>query len=158
MKIIARWLCAALLLCLALPVLAGDDDSVGQVKVSRGMVKIERNGQVLAADVGTLIMQHDRITTGQDGAVGITFEDNSMLSAGPGSLLEISRFVFDTTTYEGEFETRLDRGTLSAISGKIAKQTPEAMRVKTPSAILGVRGTEFYVKVGDDVQAPPDVR
>lgn len=141
----------ALLAVLAAPLHAAKPPpSVGQVKVAKGLVQIERGTATLPATPGTPILQYDLVRTGADGSVGITFEDNSVLSTGPDSILEISRFAFDTTTHDGAFEARLSRGTLSAISGKIAKQTPEAMKIHTPSAILGVRGTEFYVKVVDE--------
>ena len=87
--------------------------------------------------------------TGADGSVGITFIDNSLLSAGPNSVLAIDRFAFDSTTHQGAFEASLKKGTLAVVSGKIAKQSPDAMKVQTPAAILGVRGTEFVVRTGD---------
>jgi hypothetical protein len=144
---------AALLLACATGAALADAQSVGQIKVSKGQVQIQRSQLLLPGPVGTAIYAADKVVTGADGAVGITFEDNSVLSTGPDSVLEISKFVFDTTTYEGEFEAKLDKGTMSASSGKIVKQTPEAMRIVTPSAILGVRGTEFYVKVDDPTLA-----
>ena len=51
-----------------------------------------------------------------------------------------------TLTHAGRFDTSLRHGTLSAVSGKIARQSPDAMKVRTPSTILGVRGTEFVVR------------
>jgi hypothetical protein len=87
--------------------------------------------------------------TGTDGSAGITFADNSRLSVGPNSTLAINRFKFDQTTHEGGFDSTLKRGTLSVISGKLAKRSPDAMTVSTPSTILGVRGTEFVVKAGE---------
>ncbi len=137
-----------LLLCtlLALPAMAGD---AGRVKVSKGEVQIERDGKRLPAPVGAIIQVHDTVKTGLGGSVGITFQDNSLLSAGPNSELVIERFVFDSTTHKGEFDTALKKGTLAVVSGKIVKQSPEAMRVKTPAAIMGVRGTEFVVKVDE---------
>lgn len=122
---------------------------VGQIKVSKGAVYIERAGQRLAASVGTRIQEGDVLVTGADGSVGITFLDASMLSAGPNSTLAIDRFTFDSTTNQGAFETSLRRGTLSAVSGKIAKQSPDAMKVKTPVAILGTRGTAFLVRTSE---------
>jgi hypothetical protein len=95
------------------------------------------------------VLAGDVVTTGTDGSVGITFADNTLLSAGPNSVLSIDRFVFDSTTHQGSFESSLRRGTLAVVSGKLAKQSPEAMKVKTPAAMLGVRGTEFLVRTGD---------
>jgi hypothetical protein len=91
----------------------------------------------------------DVVVTGADGSVGITFLDNSLLSAGPNSVLAIDKFAFDTTTHQGSFESSLKQGTLAVVSGKLAKQSPDAMKVRTPAAVLGVRGTEFLVRTGD---------
>ena len=139
-------LVAALTMLVAVPSLA---DTVGQVKVSTGAVSIERAGQRLPAPVGTNIDAADSIMTGADGTAGITFIDNSRLSVGPNSTLAINRFKFDQTTHEGAFDSTLKRGTLSVISGKLAKRSPDAMTVSTPSTILGVRGTEFVVRAGE---------
>ena len=121
-------------------------DDVGRVKVARGDVHIERAGQVLPVSVGMTLQEGDVIVTGRDGSAGVTFNDDSLLSVGPDSVLAIDRFAFDTTTHAGRFDTSLRKGTLAAVSGKIAKQSPDAMKVRTPSTILGVRGTEFVVR------------
>lgn len=121
-------------------------DSVGEIKTSKGTVAIERAGKRLPGPVGTSIEATDTIVTGADGSAGITFIDNSRLSVGPGSVLAINRFSFDQTTHDGGFDSTLKRGTLSVVSGKLAKRSPDAMTVRTPSTILGVRGTEFVVK------------
>jgi hypothetical protein len=134
---------AALLSLLAAPALASD---AGQIKTAKGAVHIERAGQKLPATIGAKVRASDTVVTGADGSVGITFVDNSLLSAGPNSTLAIERYVFDSTTHAGAFDARLSRGTLAVVSGKIAKQSPDAMTVKTPAAILGVRGTEFVVR------------
>jgi hypothetical protein len=128
-----------------LPGPAGAAD-VAQIKVVKGSVTIMRAGRSLPAAVGTRLEEHDVVVTGRDGAVGITFQDDSLLSAGPDSTLAIDRFAFDSTTHAGRFETTLRSGTLAVVSGKIAKQSPDAMRVRTPSTMLGVRGTEFLVR------------
>ena len=124
-------------------------NEVGQIKTVKGTAHIERGGQKLPATIGAKVLQSDAVVTGADGSVGITFIDNSLLSAGPNSTLAIERYAFDPTTHAGAFDTRLTRGTLAVVSGKIAKQTPGAMTVKTPAAILGVRSTEFVVRVDD---------
>lgn len=122
---------------------------VGQIKNLRGTVHVERDGQRLAAAPGMGVKQSDVLVTGADGSVGVTFLDNSLLSIGPGSALAIDRYSFDTTTHDGQFDASLKRGTLAVVSGRMVKRSPESMRVHTPSAIMGVRGTEFVVKVGE---------
>jgi hypothetical protein len=118
---------------------------IGQIKVSKGSVSIERAGQSLPGDAGTRLQASDVVKTGADGSVGITMTDNSLLSAGPNSMLALDRYEFDSTTSAGRFDASLQRGTLAVVSGRLAKQSPDAMTVRTPSAILGVRGTEFVV-------------
>src|SRR5829696_8514064 len=118
---------------------------VGLVKVSSGAVQIERAGAKLKADVGTAVHVADVLRTGPDGSAGITFSDNSLLSIGPNTVFEIDKYQFDTTTHAGEFMGSLKQGRLAAISGKMVKQSPESMKIRTPSAVMGVRGTEFVV-------------
>ena len=133
---------------IALPVwaAAGDDGSIGTVKVAKGGVNILRGGQKLVAVPGAALQVADRVVTASDGAVGITLRDNTLLSAGPNSSLSLDRFVFDSTTHAGVMDTSLKRGTLSVVSGKIAKQSPESVRFSTPNTTLGVRGTEFVIE------------
>jgi hypothetical protein len=134
---------AAGVVLLAAGVVAAAD--VGRVKVAQGQVAIERGGQRLPATVGMMVQEGDVLMTGPDGAAGVTFADDTMLSVGPATELAIDRFAFDTTTHAGRFDASLRHGTLSAVSGKIARQSADAMKVRTPSTILGVRGTEFAV-------------
>lgn len=122
---------------------------IGLVKVSQGAVRIERGAQKIDAKVGTAVQRADVIVTGADGSAGITFSDNSLVSVGPDSVFAIDKYRFDTTTHAGEFEGSLKRGRLAAVSGKMVKQSPEAMKIRTPSAIMGVRGTEFVVQVDE---------
>jgi hypothetical protein len=91
----------------------------------------------------------DVLKTGADGSVGITMSDNSLVSAGPNSVLSLERYDFDSTTNRGRFDASLQKGSLAVISGRIAKESPDAMTVRTPSAVLGVRGTEFVVSAND---------
>jgi len=128
---------------------AGEGDSIGQVKVARGTVSVDRNGQALPAAVGMRLQSADVLKTGADGAVGVTMRDDSLLSAGPNSILALQRFEYDGATQQGHFDARLQRGTLAVISGRIAKQSPTAMTVATPSAVLGVRGTHFVVSADE---------
>jgi hypothetical protein len=132
--------------------LAGSAEAadIGQVKVAKGQVSIERGTEVVPATAGTKLQTGDVLKTGADGSVGITMTDNSLLSAGPNSILSLDRYEFDATTSQGQFDTSLQKGSLAVISGRMAKQSPEAMKVRTPSSILGVRGTEFVVSANDD--------
>lgn len=124
-------------------------NDVGEIKNVKGSVHLERDGKRVAAAPGMGVRQSDVVVTGADGSAGITFQDNSLLSVGPGSELAIEHYSFDSTTHAGRFDANLKRGTLGVVSGRIVKQSPEAMRVRTPTSIMGVRGTEFFVKVAE---------
>lgn len=133
-------------LALATPVLAAD---IGLIKVSKGSVQIERGGAKVPAAVGSSLRASDVIVTGADGSAGITFTDNSLVSVGPNSVFAIEKYTFDSTTHAGQFEGNLRQGRLAAVSGKMVKQSPESMKIRTPSAVMGVRGTEFVVQVDE---------
>ena len=138
------WILAAAL-AVAAPALAADN--IGLIKVSKGSVQIQRGSDKLPAPVGAGLQTSDVIVTGADGSAGITFTDNSLVSIGPNSVFSIDKYSFDSTTHQGEFEGNLKQGRLAAVSGKMVKQSPESMKIRTPSAIMGVRGTEFVVQV-----------
>lgn len=128
------------------PVAAED---AGQIKVINGSVALERDGKTLPAVIGTRVMQSDILKTGAGSSVGVTLLDNTLLSAGPDSVLVIERFAFNSTTHQGRLDAGLKRGTLSMVSGKLARQSPDAVRVITPGTVLGARGTEFHVQVSE---------
>jgi hypothetical protein len=122
---------------------------IGQIKNVSGQVSVWRNNVQQSAKAGDLLEQADVLTTGANSSVGITFIDNSRLSAGPNSRIEFKHFRFDPTTNDGEFHADMQKGTLAVVSGQIAKRSPDAMKIKTPTTILGVRGTTFAVKIDE---------
>lgn len=122
---------------------------IGQIKTLNGQVTIIRGEERIDAQPGDVLHPSDVIETGPDSSVGITFIDNSRFSAGPNTRLSLSMFRFNPTTQEGAFVSGVDRGTLTVISGQIAKRSPEAMKIKTPTTILGFRGTRVAIKVTD---------
>jgi len=138
-----------LVVCAAIAASAGPAHAaeIGQIKNTAGQVFLLRNNNQQPAKPGDLIEQADVIVTGSNGSVGVTLIDNSRLSAGPNTRVEFKQFRFNPTTQEGESLTQLHRGTLAIVSGQIAKRSPDAMKVQTPTTILGVRGTKFAVKV-----------
>jgi hypothetical protein len=139
-----RWIIAvAAAACTAL----AHANDVGQIKTARGTVHVERDGQRIAAGPGMAVRASDTLVTGADGAVGVTFLDDTRVSAGPSTVLQIERYRFNSTTHDGHFDASLKTGSLAVVSGKMVKQTPGSMRVRTPSSIMGVRGTEFLVRV-----------
>ena len=120
---------------------------IGQIRTLNGEVYLVQENAKTKAKLGDVLHQADVVETGNNGSVGITFIDNSRFSVGPNTRIELSQFSFNPTTHDGEFITNMNRGTLTVISGDIAKRSPEAMKIKTPSTILGFRGTTTAIKV-----------
>jgi hypothetical protein len=136
-------------LALAVVAFGAAAEDAGQIKTAQGNAQIERDGQRIVAVPGIHIRQSDSIVTGDDGTVGVTLADNSLLSIGPNTVMSLDEYAFDTTTHEGKMDASLKKGTLAVISGKLVKQTPGAMRIHTPASIMGVRGTRFIVHVSE---------
>jgi hypothetical protein len=124
-------------------------DDIGQIKTLTGDVYIVRQQVKRLAQAGDRLEPDDTVITGPNSSVGITFIDNSRFSAGPQSHIELERFQFNPTTYDGTFSTKMQHGTLAIISGHIAERSPDGMKVRTPTTILGVRGTKVLLKVED---------
>ena len=79
--------------------------------------------------------------------MSLTFIDNTRFAVGPNSQVSVSQFQYDRTRQTGAFVTQVDRGSLAVVSGKIAKSGRDAMKVRTPNTLLGVRGTKFIVEI-----------
>ena len=125
------------------------DTQVAQVKTAAGQTEIVRNGGHAPAKIGDPLFEKDTIETGTDGSIGITFIDNTVMSSGPNSEIMLEDYKFNSSDYKGSMLTDVNKGTVSMISGDIARSTPGAMKVKTPTAILGVRGTRFVIQVNE---------
>ncbi|MYM28175.1 hypothetical protein GTP58_07555 [Duganella sp. CY15W] len=121
----------------------------GMIKTAKGVAAIEREGKKTPAQTGAALMASDRVVTGADGSVGITLRDETLLAVGPNSNVWLEKYAFDPTSHEGTLDATVKKGTLGVISGKLSKQSPGAVQFRTPTSILGVRGTEFVIDVKD---------
>ena len=122
---------------------------IARIKQSSGAASIERGAQRLKPAPGLQLLAGDRLVTGKDGRMSLTFVDNTRFAVGPNSKVSVSEFQYDRTRQKGSFVTQVDRGSLAVVSGKIAKSNRDAMKVRTPNTLLGVRGTKFIVEVPD---------
>jgi len=138
------------LLAISHPAVNADNSQVAQIKTVAGQAEIVRSGARIVARVGDLLYEKDTIETGPDGSIGITFIDNTVMSSGPDSQIVLEDYKFNSSNFKGSMLADMNRGTVSMISGDIARSSPGAMKVKTPTAILGVRGTRFVIEVKDN--------
>ena len=135
-KIFPQLLVWSALLVAASSVGAAAEDWVAQIKVTQGSVTIQRDNRSLPGDLGKRLKENDIIVTSNDSAVGMTFNDNSMLALGANSEVVLRRYSYDPTTYIGAFDAVVNRGTVSVTTGNIVSQSAEAMRLTTPEAEL----------------------
>ncbi len=123
-----------------------DDSVIGYVKTVAGTAALARGEQRVEATPGMALYVSDVFETGEDGALGMTFKDNTILTIGPDTRLALETYAFMPTEKKLGFVVALGAGTLQYISGAIARLAPDAVMVKTPAANITVRGTRFLVR------------
>ena len=141
-------LCSTIACCSALAQPVPAPGPAGVVKRVTGQVVLERGGVGSPAAVGAVFQPGDTVRTGQDGAIALALADDTLLSIGPDSAVQLSAFSFNSTTHEGNLLASVWRGTAAFVTGLIAKRSPETVRVQTRTVVLGVRGSEFIVDAG----------
>ena len=123
------------------------DPPIGVVKVVKGEAFVQRGDQALPARDGMRLAEGDLLRTGPDGRLGVLLRDDTRLSLGPDSEIRIDRFAFAPAQGNLALVLRMLRGAATYVSGKLAKLSPEAVRVETPVGIVGIRGTQFAARI-----------
>ena len=127
-------------------VITPGDGRLGTFKTVQGQVTLAQGDTRRAAVVGGALLPQERLSTGADGIAAVTLRDGTVLTLGPDSSLDLAEFDFNSTTQKGSMWVKLARGSLRVITGLIAKLQPEKVKVTTPIAVIGVRGTDFIVE------------
>jgi len=123
------------------------EPQAGFVKAVRGNVQLlSAAGTSRAASAGDALAAVDRIVTGPDSSASVVLRDDTTLVVGPSSRLDLKEFHFNSTTHEGGVLVSLLRGSMRMITGLIGKTKPDAIRVETQTATIGIRGTDFIVQ------------
>jgi hypothetical protein len=123
------------------------EERAGIVKSVRGDVQLlSGSAKARAALAGDAMAPIDRLQTGADSGASVVLRDGTTLVVGPSSRLDLKQFHFDSTTQDGGMVVSLLRGTLRMVTGLIGKTHPDAVRVETQSAVIGIRGTDFIVE------------
>ena len=126
------------------------DTIIGSVTEAKGKAYVVRGGQLHAPEVGFKLKTNDTLNTGEDGTIGVMFNDETVLSLGAKSEVVLNEYVFNPERSRFSFVLRVVRGTAAYMSGLIAKISPDAVRFITPSASIGVRGTKMVIQVEED--------
>ena len=129
---------------------AQDTAPVGHVKNVKGTATVTTNGKVVIAEPGTPLHQGSALKTEAQSSMGVTFKDNTMMSFGPNTVLTVDEYLYEPSEGKLKLGARMGKGTLNYVSGVIAKLQPDAVTVKTPTGMIGVRGTQFLLKVEEE--------
>jgi hypothetical protein len=145
-----RVILLALLLTVASPSWAG----IGTVSENKGTAcEVERNKKKLSGVKGADIESMDTYTTGAC-VSNITFKDDTKVKVTENSRLLIDDFVFDPKKSDaGKLALKVGMGTVRYASGQIAKNNPQQVNIKTPTATVAVRGTDFTMTVDETGQS-----
>jgi len=134
--------------------------SIGKVVTATGSVTIEHASAVVvqanlpagsAGDptkVGDPVYRGDVVQTGADGKVGITFSDGTAFNLSSNARMVLNEFVYDPNGTSNSTLISLTKGTFTFIAGKVAKTGD--MKIDTPVATMGIRGTTPHVEISDD--------
>ena len=131
---------------LLIPSAAFTRDFVGGLRKVSGSGTIIRDGRQIIAQDGIRIRMGDKLITGANGSLGVIFTDNTRISLGPNSEINIDHYIFQPDKGRFSFLTELVQGTASYLSGTIGKLSPKSVKFKTPTAVVGIRGTSFLVQ------------
>jgi hypothetical protein len=137
----------ALLFAAASPVMAQEPSAAGRIKVVNGSAFILRGSDTIPAKAGEPVYAADGIRTGDAGSVGITLRDDTRLSLGPNSEVRLERYVYAPGSGGLGMVLKFVRGMAAYVSGRIARLAPDSIRLETPAAIVGVRGTSLAIRV-----------
>ena len=131
---------------------------IGKVVVATGSVTIEHANAVVVqastsgpagqAKVGDLVYEGDVVATGADGRVGINFTDGTSFNLSSNARMALNEFVYDAKSASNSTLFSLTKGTFTFVAGQVAKTGD--MRVDTPVATMGIRGTTPRVEISDD--------
>lgn len=150
LRLVAFWLSCAMALHVAaqpVPRSAPTLLPAGTVKTVSGQAFLDFNGQRAVAALGMPVYLGSRLVTLPGSTLGVTFRDETVVSIGPDTQLVIDQYLFAPRKGEIGLVASLARGTLNYVSGQIAKLKPDGVNINTPTGMIGVRGTQFVVRV-----------
>ena len=122
--------------------------SVGEITASTGPGQIKRESEKFAGGVGTGLEMQDTITT-QNGAWQLEFVDQTRVDVTEHSRMVIDEFIYDPATKTGALSMKATLGAVRYASGQIAKNSRQRVNIRTPSATINVRGTDFMMIVDE---------
>jgi hypothetical protein len=122
--------------------------SIGQIAEHKGSSTITREEDTYNGQVGLDLLMNDRITTGK-GSLRMDFVDDTRVDVTEHSRMTIDEFIYDPNTKTGSLSMKATLGAVRYASGQIAKNSRQRVNIRTPSATINVRGTDFVMIVDE---------
>lgn len=124
-----------------------DPAFIGTIKTLQGKVSIQVGSSTFVAQVNDKLYEGYLIATQDHSNIGLVFIDGTQLSIGPSSQVIINRYLFSPKQKQYSFDVMIEKGSAIYSSGKLGELSPDSIKVQTPEATIGVRGTKFLVEV-----------
>lgn len=121
--------------------------AIGHIKNVSGDAFVTTGGKKTKADIGSPIHQGSVLETGKKSSMGVIFKDETVMSFGADTVFTVDEYSYAPAEKKLKFGSKLAKGSLNYVSGVIEKLKPDAVTVGTPSGVIGVRGTQFLVRV-----------
>ncbi len=121
--------------------------AIGFIKKAEAPAYIIRKTVSSDATPGSPVFAMDVLKTGENGSIGVRFNDDTVISLGADTEFSVEEYMFQPKDNSVSFISRMTQGTLHYISGAIGKLSPSSVSVKTPTGTIGIRGTRFLLKV-----------
>ena len=121
---------------------------VGKVTEQTGPTEIIRDKKSISSNLNTAVQMNDTVSTAKAKAE-LTFEDKTTVKLTEHSKMVIDDFVYDPKKGSGKLALNMALGTARYASGQIAKNNPQQVAIKTPTASIAVRGTDFSMTVDE---------
>lgn len=122
--------------------------NIGQVAESKGDSTIKRDNTAYTGEVGLGLEMNDNVVTA-DGKLRLDFVDDTRVDVTENSRMTIDEFIYDPNTQQGALSMRATLGAVRYASGQIAKNSRQRVNIRTPSATINVRGTDFMMIVDE---------
>jgi hypothetical protein len=123
---------------------AAQQQVVGTVESLQGKATVESSGAKLALGNGAVIRLGDVIETAADAKLAVRFNDGTSLNLGPSARFAVDQFAFDPAARKGEFVGRALQGGFFFVGGRTESMPDAKVEIRSPHALLGVRGTAFF--------------
>jgi len=119
------------------------DTQIGSVTRIQGEAFWRAGSSLAALSVGAPIFSNQRVGTGADARLELTFDDGTQLTLGENALMTLDTFVYNPAQGEGKLALNV-KGAFRFVSGQVSKQPNKEVALTTPVATVGIRGTEFW--------------